>query len=256
MADQYLAHSLTVAFVQEMWAGPDRLPTYSDRAPGIPFTLDALTRAIAGLNPHKSVAQPFLPAIIWKSAPIQVATALYRQLQVWWSCSPPIIPQSWKDSWIYFIPKPGKPNTHPSQMRPISLMEPLGKLVLGLIANRIKIFLGPILICSPHLGFMPHRATLDAIQRVANHSRAIRALVGFQSRSVVQQMTQVPKLVICGGLSLFLDMSRAFDCANRQVLFDHLHDLEPHLIFSNWLPVGMNILITLSSSTTPVPLLR
>ena len=107
MADQYLAHSLTVAFVKEMWAGPDRLPIYSDRAPGIPFSLDALHRAIAGLNPHKSVAQPFLPAIIWKSAPAQVATELYRQLQTWWSYSPPMIPQSWKGLLDIFYPQTG-----------------------------------------------------------------------------------------------------------------------------------------------------
>ena len=118
IADQFMAHALTVAFVQQMWAGPASLPTYTDCAPGVPFSQDDLTRAIIKLHASKSVAQPFMPAIIWKSAPSQVAESLYQQLQIWWSHSPPQIPQSWKDSWLYFIPKPGKPNTHPSQMRP------------------------------------------------------------------------------------------------------------------------------------------
>ena len=238
MADQYLAHSMTVAFVQEMWTGPERLPQYSESAPGVPFTLAELTADLIRLNLHKAVAPPFLPAVIWKSAPAQVAAALYRCLQDWWSCSPPFIPQTWKDSWLRFIPKPGKPNTHPSQMRPISLMEPLGKLVMGLLARQLQIFLHPHLKCYPHFGFMPQRSTLDAIQRVASHSRDIRALVGSQKRTVIQQMTHAPKLIICGGLSLFLDMTRAFDCANRTVLFDHLRDLDTPLhllqLVSSW----------------------
>lgn len=192
IADQHLAHAMTVAFVKQMWAGPNTLPTYSDSPLGVPFDLETLTCAITQMNANKSVAQPFLPAIVWKSAPAPTAAALYGQLQQWWGQYPPLIPQSWKGSWLHFIPKPGKPNTHPSQMRPISLMEPLGKLVLGLIAAQIKIVLGPILTSFPHFGFMQHRGAVDAIQRVAGHSRAIRALVGTQRRSVIQQMTQRP----------------------------------------------------------------
>ena len=89
IADQFMAHALTVAFVQQMWAGPASLPTYTDCAPGVPFSQDDLTRAITKLHASKSVAQPFMPAIIWKSAPSQVAESLYQQLQIWWSHSPP-----------------------------------------------------------------------------------------------------------------------------------------------------------------------
>lgn len=232
IADQYMAHSMTVAFVQQMWQGPPTLPRYADSAPGNPFTMQELTEAVTHLHSSKSVAKPFLPAVVWKSAPYEVAQFLHDQLTNWWSFSPPIIPQDWKDSWLFFLPKPGKPNTHPDQLRPISLMEPLGKLIMGLISNRIKSFLFPVLSMSPHFGFLPLRAATDAIFRVATHSRSIRALVAAQRRTVANQMTATEKFVICGGLSLFLDMTRAFDSACRRTICDHLMDLgtPPHLV--------------------------
>ena len=131
IADQYMAHSLTVAFVKQMWQGPSRLPTYYAAPPGIPFELEELVEAVAKVHTNKSVAQPFLPGVVWRSAPREVASFVYCHLQEWWSQSPPIIPKNWKDSWLFFLPKPGKPNTHPDQLRPISLMEPLGKLSWG-----------------------------------------------------------------------------------------------------------------------------
>ncbi|CAL1163756.1 unnamed protein product [Cladocopium goreaui] len=47
IADQYMAHSLTVAFVKQMWQGPSRLPTYHAAPPGIPFELEELVEAVA-----------------------------------------------------------------------------------------------------------------------------------------------------------------------------------------------------------------
>ncbi|CAL1152943.1 unnamed protein product [Cladocopium goreaui] len=63
IADQYMAHSLTVAFVKQMWQGPSRLPTFFAAPPGIPFELDELVEAVAKVHTNKSVAQPFLPGL-------------------------------------------------------------------------------------------------------------------------------------------------------------------------------------------------
>ena len=232
IADQYMAHSMTVSFVQQMWQGPARLPRYTAEAPGVPFTVQELEQAAALLHSNKAVAKPFLPAVVWKSAPHEVATFLHSQLVSWWNHSPPIIPQVWKDSWLFFLPKPGKPNTHPDQLRPISLMEPLGKLVMGLLCSKIKDCLFPSLSCSPQFGFLPLRAATDAILRVSAHSRSIRALVTAHRRTVQTQMCPNHKFKICGGFSLFLDMTRAFDTACRSTICNHLHDLgtPEHLI--------------------------
>ena len=154
IADQFMAHSLTVAFVQSMWQGPPKLPIYHDAAPGIPFDLDELVTAAAKLHTNKSVAQPFLPGVVWRCASLEVASFIYSQLQHWWFQSPPIIPQNWKDSWLFFLPKPGKPNTHPDQLRPISLMEPLGKIVMGLLTTKIKDCIFPELCRMPQFGFL------------------------------------------------------------------------------------------------------
>lgn len=222
IADQYMAHAMTVAFVQSMWQGPAKLPTYHATAPGIPFDLEELVAAVAKLHTNKSVAQPFLPGVVWRSAPLDVARFIYQHLQYWWLQSPPIIPQNWKDSWLFFLPKPGKANTHPDQLRPISLMEPLGKIVMGLLTTKIKDCIFPELSRMPQFGFLPCRAATDAILRVAGHSRQVREMVATHRRTVKNQIAGIHKLTCCGGVSLFLDLNRAFDCADRQAIFDHL----------------------------------
>ena len=232
IADQYMAHSLTVAFVKQMWQGPSRLPTFFDAPPGIPFELAELADAVAKVHTNKSVAQPFLPGVVWRSAPWEVASFVYSLLQDWWSQSPPIIPKNWKDSWLFFLPKPGKPNTHPDQLRPISLMEPLGKIVMGLITIKIKACIFPLLNQLPQFGFLPYRAATDAILRVSRHSRCVREMVAANRRTTKNQIDNQAKLTICGGLSLFLDLNRAFDSADRCAIFEHLIQLgtPPNLV--------------------------
>lgn len=63
-------------------------------------------------------------------------------------------------------------------------------------------------------------------------SRSIRALVTAHRRTVQTQMCPNHKFKICGGLSLFLDMTRAFDTACRSTICNHLFDLgtPEHLI--------------------------
>ena len=111
-------------------------------------------------------------------------------------------------------------------------MEPMGKLVMGLLAAKIRYHVSPILCQTPQFGFMPFRAATDAILCVATHSRCIRTLVRSQRRTVSTQVTHPQGPTICGGISLFLDLTRAFENADRQAIFDHLITLRTpsHLV--------------------------
>ena len=232
IADQYQAHSMTADFVSRIWRGPAKLHHAQLRAPGVPFSEAELALAISAVHMNKSVAQPFLPGVVWKGAPHEIARFLMQHLRIWWSQTPPVIPQCWRDSWLFFLPKPGKPNTHPEHLRPISLMEPLGSIIMGLLTTKLKICLQDHLCQFPHFGFLPRRAATDAINRVALHCRTIRALVANGRRTVANQMTGLSKMVIGGGVSLFLDLTRAFDAVDRNVLFTHLANMHPpdHLL--------------------------
>ena len=77
----------------------------------------------------------------------------------------------------------------------------------------------------PHFGFLPMRAATDAVARVSAHCRMVRALVGQNRRTVMQQISQVPKLVFCGGIQLYLDLNRAFDTVCREKLMTHLQNI-------------------------------
>ena len=224
IADQHTTHNLLVQYVQDAWQGPDWNPHHSERPPGVPFTEQDIVQAIVTSHANKSVALPFLPAIVWKSSPEVLAQYLMSLLRMWWNQSPPYIPQCWRDAWVYFLPKPGKPCTQPDQLRPIALMEPFGKLIIGLLASQLKQFCFPFLSSAPHFGFLPYRAATDAIARVSDHCRRIRSLVHSNRRTVPHQILARPRFVLVGGLQLFLDLTRAFDCVVRSLLFTHMLD--------------------------------
>ena len=255
IADQYSSHSILVEFVQRTWQGPSELPKFTTVAPGVPFDVDQICRAIARLQSHKSVAFPFLPAVIWKCAAPQIARFLHQQLCTWWGQYPPVIPRDWKDAWLYFIPKPGKPCNSPENLRPISLMETFGKLILGLIAEGLKHHLEPWLCQQPQLGFLSMRGSLDAITRVSQHCSVIRSLVGNHHRTVARQMTMNPCYTVAGGIQMFLDLKRAFDCADRICLIEHLHELHtPHnllTIITHW-HEGTRYHVVSPHTTSPV----
>ena len=225
IADQYSQHAILTQYVRVTWQGPSELPLYACDAPGVPFSFDDLVQAIAGLHTNKSVAQPFLPAIVYKGTPHDTASWLFQHLNQWWGVWPPKIPSCWKNSWLFFLPKPGKSNSQPEHLRPISLMEPLGKLVIGLLAAKLKVILMPQLARFPHFGFLPYRAATDAICRVARHCRCIRLLVSQQRRTVLRQMERPPQFVFCGGISIYVDMTRAFDCVHRPFLIEQLWEM-------------------------------
>ena len=222
IADQYMAHALTVQHVQQTWQGADTLQPLSDQPPGVPMEVQDIEQAIMTLHPNKSVAGPYLPAIIWKSAPKELAALIHQLLTRWWSCADPYIPPEWRDAWLFFLPKPGKPCTHPSQLRPISLMERIGKLVLGILTEKLKRFHQDHLCSEPQFGFLPKRSALDAIARVTRHCNLIRTLVAMQRRTFARQRTTKPEHTFCGGLQLLLDLRQAFDTVNRPRLFRFL----------------------------------
>eukprot|EP00435_Cladocopium_sp_Y103_P014102 s4865_g3.t1 len=256
IADQWTAHSMIVDYVTRTWQGPDETLVTSESAPGVPFSKQDIALAVSALHSNKAVAPQFLPALVWKGHPFAVAEFLYQCLDVWWNTQPLFIPSVWKDAWLTFLPKPGKPCTSPDQLRPISLMEPLGKLVVGLLADQTKLQLSDVLCQFPQFGFLPMRAATDAIARVASHCREVRLLVAAQRRSVLQQMASPPQFTTCGGVQLFLDLNRAFDSVHRLLLFNHLRDIglsdHLHLLVTKW-HEGTHYNLQFQGQTTRIP---
>ena len=122
------------SYVTEQWTGPE-LVFDAIEAPGVPFTYEQLLHALECIPTTKSVASPFAPGAVWKAQAHFLTEWLFPQLQDWWSCNPPFIPQEWKDGWLCMLPKPGKSTTCVENLRPLALQEPVGKAIIKLLTR-------------------------------------------------------------------------------------------------------------------------
>ena len=216
---------LTHEYICTRWAGPDALDVGPIVFHSMPFTAEDLAHEIARTPAVKSVASHYVPGVVLKNMSKRLADLLYDRLQQWWTTDRIFVPEQWRNAWIAFLPKPHKMPSKLENLRAIALMEPLGKNVLGLITAQFKQCLYPIVSAWPQFAYIEFRSAGDALRRVAAHCHEVRTLLKNQQRNVFQRAANLPSFKICGGIQMFLDISRAFDEIPRQPLFSHLRTL-------------------------------
>lgn len=126
---------LLKTFVHDIWGGPSQIPVQFTQAPGVPFSIEDLERALSSIPLRKAVAPPFAPGLAWRCQSHVLAPRLYQLLCFWWQQNPPVIPQCWKDGWMTLLSKPQKPTTSFFNLRPIALQDPVGKAIVGLLCQ-------------------------------------------------------------------------------------------------------------------------
>ena len=225
IANPVEATAIMTHYVSSTWQGPATVGYQFDCAPGVPFSVDELALAFSRIPLNKSVAPIFIPGVAWRPHAQMLAELLHKCLETWWSTAKPYIPASWKAGWLVMIPKPVKAPTHPSNLRPLVLQDPIGKSIIGILIHHALTQARGSLIQWPIFAYMPARSTMDSIVRVAIHCKQVRALVSSQRPSPHHRAHHVPKYKICGGLQIYLDIERAFDAVSRSKLFTKLHDL-------------------------------
>ena len=217
---------MTSTYIHELWLPATNIDVPIQHPPGVPFSKDDLIQELIRTPVTKSVARTCLPGICWKAAAHAVANYIYPKLEEWWGSLPIFIPSQWKTAHLTFIHKPAKRPDCLGNLRPLALLEPVGKSILGLIATLFAAEVKPYLCSWPQLAFLPQRSTFDAIRRVILHCEKVRRLTMNQRRSVHQRAANQPCRPICGGIQVCLDASKAFDMVPRQPLFDFLSSLD------------------------------
>ena len=213
--------ALFLKYIQDTWGDTVRDFHFPPTAPGIPFSEMDLAQALQKIPITKAVAKPCLPGILIRSLASQIAHYVYALLGTWWTQSPPFVPSEWRDSWLHFMAKPGKQPDRPQNLRAIALQEPIGKCITGLITKTALKQSFPTLCQWPQYAYLPFRCTADAIERVVRHCTYIRSLVQSQRSDVFNRAAKAPTYQACGGVQIYLDLTKAFDSVSRPVLFDN-----------------------------------
>ena len=214
-------------YVQQTWRRPSGQQTQPLLRPlsEMPFSEQDLAEDLRRLNPLKAMAPPFTPAIAWATHADQLARLIYPLLETWWLQDKVYIPHLWKCGWLTFVPKPQKSPTKPANLRPLALAEPVGKCVLGVISGKLMKMLLPELVPWPQYAYLRGRSALDALCRVTNHCKMVKATIEANRCKVHLESQGRPPSQCCGGVMIFLDLARAFDMLARERLFQALVNL-------------------------------
>ena len=151
----------------------------------------------------------FAPARLWKEASLHLVPLLLPVVNL----QDTVLPSGWHEVQVCTIPKTAIAKL-PKQLRPISLLHPGGKLLATMIAHRVLPKVERYLQSTPQWAYLPGRSTGDALEAVcAAHAPATSLLQTYKCQSSKQ---------MCGGISVSLDIHKAFDSLPHETLLDSM----------------------------------
>ncbi|XP_051156203.1 uncharacterized protein LOC127278511 [Leptopilina boulardi] len=174
------------------------MPVLREEDPyNLPFSRDELNWAINLCKKDSAPGKDQIPNIIFRKLPLSSLEELRDILNVCFRFS--IFPDSWTESLVKFIPKPGGKG-----YRPISLTSSVGKLMERLIQKRLDHHVEFNRLIPPHqFGFRKNRSVTDCVSVLV-----VDVLKGFTLGQ--------------GTAALALDLKGAFNALLPSKILDHL----------------------------------
>ncbi|CAE7541241.1 pol [Symbiodinium sp. CCMP2592] len=158
-----------------------------------------IEKALRDLQASKAAPPHCAPHAFWKLASSPVFSG-WREDHAW-------VPDDWSAAWLVFLHKVGKANDDPASLRPIALLDPMGKAVSGVLKRHLEPYLLKATAKLPLYGYLANRSPQQALTMVYEHCDSWYELRAGQKRSSC-----------AGGLQVSVDLSQAFDRADRKLL--------------------------------------
>ena len=200
----------------------DKTPTWDRAATHLNITLQEVQHALQKLPKTKTLPKHHAPAILWATFSEEVAPLVYRDLSQWCTDMTQPLPHEWSNAQVCLLTKPSKPPHTPAALRPISLLPPVAKALAHIAAQRLQPYLQPLLEKFQQFAYVRGREVHDAIERAAAHCAQARVLMSTQQRSIHKLREGVRCAPCRGGLTLSLDISKAFDKLPRHKIAEAL----------------------------------
>ena len=227
-----LSPSDSADFIAEWWqhAYEGQEITSSTHAPSWTFTTEDLHRSFSTFEVNKAVDMKYAPSVVWRSCARPAAEMLQSQVHQWLHKRE--LPTEWSTGTIVFTPKAGKPMTHPEFLRPIALIEPTGKAVLGCLSRHLLREAWDALCQLPQFAYLRHRGCAEALLKVRQHCTQVRDQKFHHQYGIRQRAAGLQQVPLLGGLMVCLDLTRAFDCVDRNDLLSALRhfNISPDLV--------------------------
>ena len=211
-------------WLHELYSDPFHSSPTATQVQTWPFSIEEITESFQSFEPVKALDHPYASALFWKQNAVDCSIALQSMAMHWCSQEMGSLPVQWSQGTVVFIPKPHKKCKDPSDLRPICLLEPTGKAILGIFAQRVMQAAVPFLIQLPQYAYMKNRSCSDAITRVLDHIDLVQQQLSDVQYPVHRIASLEPPVALRGGLMLSLDLSKAFDTVHRTKLFQALTD--------------------------------
>ena len=186
---------------------------------GMSFTPEDLLSALSSLEPAKALPMEFMPARLWKLIPEQVLDMLLPCMNL----DGFGLQEEWHKVQLHLIPKISHVKD-PKHLRPIALLHPGNKLLASMIARQVQHKVASYLECVPQWAYLPCRSTHDALLSVCAHMNQVRELIQAHGSTLPQRFLGTKRPRMLGGVSISLDVKKAFDSLSHSFLRESMLD--------------------------------